>query len=203
MALSAHAAAAGLSCKPFGKADTLIGHNEGNSHKQFQYGYNDKHKFHGFLQVKNSTADQKFQFYECEAPGAKFDASHGSVHFGQIRPVEKDNLCLSNSGVFIYKDGVKKDDNIRLEPQGIENTLLLKPCASKGDDLRHQWFSARNVDGCGLRVALKGQKDDIESDGLVHNGDWSVSFNPFDSWPWREATYLASDVDPKCPMQRN
>lgn len=203
LALSANAATTGLTCQPFGKADTLVGHNEGNIVKQYEYGYNEKSKFNGFMNMKNSTSHQKFQFYECEAPNDDFESSKGSVHFGQVRPVDKTDLCLSNTGVFIYKEGIKKEDYIRLQPQGITNDLLLKPCASKGEELRHQWFTARNVDGCGLRVALKGKKGDVEADGIVRNGDWSISFNPFASWFWREAVYLTSDkLDARCPMQR-
>lgn len=203
LALSVNAAAAGLSCKPFGKADTLVGHNAGNSVKQYEYGYSEKHKAKGFMKVTNSTSHQRFQFYECKAPNDSFESHHGSVHYGQIRPVDKTDLCLSNTGVFVYKDGVKNEDSIRLQPQGSANILLLKPCASRGEELRHQWFSAHNVDGCGLRVALKGKKDDIESDGVSRNGDWSISFNPFASWGLREAVYLASDkLDPTCPVQK-
>ncbi|WFD18901.1 hypothetical protein MCAP1_001114 [Malassezia caprae] len=202
LALALSASASGLSCKKNLKRNFLIGYNPDNKVERYEYGYNENWKFDGFLEIKNSTIHQQFEFYDCEAPSDDFHSSHGNVHYGQVRPTDEKDLCLSSEAVFVYKGKDKKESKIRVEPEGIVNNLLLKPCASEGEDLRHQWFKAREVEDCGVRLSLKGKKGDVEADGLVHNSHWTVSLEPFSSWDWREAFYLSEgQLDPKCALK--
>lgn len=139
----------------------------------------------------NST---KVQFFECKPPSDKYATPRKDHVVGQLRSVEKPDMCLTPDNVVHVVDG-------KLKPTGVGDTYLnLEPCKNGDDEaLSLQWLELGlpKKDNCLFPLSqVAGSGDQIRSALQVGYDSTAVTLVPYGQG--LEMALAANEKDKAC-----